>query len=201
MVRTGIFVIGILLAIATVQSTSKAQAVEQGTIIIDPYYGFPLFGEKFAELVAKDSKSTIKGIGPVGGRVEYMVSNRLGLTMQYIHKSINVSWSGHDKTGSAIDSTGYLVKSNMLIGVNLHLAASNDVLDMYISMAAGTNIHDAHVIRDSQSSTKMDVNWQGNPFAIRVALGARYYFTNIIGVSTELGIGGPLVTMGASIKF
>jgi hypothetical protein len=39
------------------------------------------------------------------------------------------------------------------------------------------------------------------PFSMRLCTGIRYYFSDNIGANMELGLGGPLVSLGLSLKF
>ena len=38
------------------------------------------------------------------------------------------------------------------------------------------------------------------PVSARIALGMRYYFNNNIGINSELGIGGPMLSVGVSVR-
>ena len=70
--------------IATVALTfgvnNKVSAqVEEGNVIIDLYYGFPNGAKTFYSIFESYSGFKATGIGPLGGRVEYMVADNLGV--------------------------------------------------------------------------------------------------------------------------
>ena len=71
-----------ILAVNVGFVNSASAQVEQGSIIIDPYYGFPNFGKKLADSFISDSITgsiDVTGIGPCGLRGEYLVSDNFGV--------------------------------------------------------------------------------------------------------------------------
>jgi len=192
-----------LVVVMMAKANCSAQSVEQGKIIIDPYYGYSFAGDKFSEWVTKANETKISGLGPLGGRVEYMVANRVGVGLIFNYNSVEVSWPARDSTGAIIDSTGTMVLTNVMINVNAHLSASNHVLDLYVGFATGTASREGTLSASTPGSSSTAIDWKDwLPFGIRATLGGRYYFTDNLGVNAELGIGsGPIISAGASVKF
>lgn len=193
-----------IACIIALSSDSNAQSVEKGTIIIEPYYGYSNAGSSFSDWVTKNPETKISGLGPLGGRIEYMIANRVGMGVTFNYYSAKVKWIILDSTGTSIDSTGSMVLTNAMVNVNVHLAASSDVLDLYVGLATGTASRKG--VRSSNAADAVDIDIDFDdykmPFAIRVTFGGRYYLTDHLGFSAELGVGsGPLISGGVSVKF
>jgi hypothetical protein len=200
--------IGILTALTLVFGVNQqvSAQVEQGSIIIDPYYGYPNFGKKFADAIVSDSAENvdITGIGPAGLRAEYLISDNFGVGFDFIYNSVGVKYNYTVTDGTGTHS--YEDKINqqrfrVQLRMNYHFVQT-DVMDAYVGFGAGTNIR-----RFSTEST--DPNFIAPdaltgaliPVSIRLALGSRFYFTDNIGLNVELGLGGPVLSGGISIKF
>jgi outer membrane protein W len=184
---------------------SNAQAVSEGNIIIDPYYGYPNFGSKFASSLNGIENSKVTGIGPMGLRAEYMVADKFGIGVDFIYNSFNVSG-----TIDSLNSDGTLYKSydakiysqryRPQIRMNYHFV-SNDALDAYVGVGVGANIRKIGTKTDYPNYNDNSISGSLIPVSLRLALGMRYYFTDNIGLNLELGLGGPFMSGGLSIKF
>ena len=86
---------------------------------------------------------------------------------------------------------------------NYHFNITNPALDSYIGVGAGTNNRFRATLENGVDITDNDglSNFTLLPFSLRIAAGLRYYFTDNIGLNTEIGLGGPIVSAGLSIKF
>ena len=85
-------------------NTAKAQAVEEGNVIINAYYGGPdLFGA-ILESTRTNSNSTdtkVSVLGPLGATVSYMISKEVGLGLDINHTDVKLTY-----TDPAVDSAG-----------------------------------------------------------------------------------------------
>lgn len=112
-----------------------SQAVEQGNVLIDGYYGFPNLWTSVLK-TAYASSSTATGItigtfGPVGGRFEYLLSDKVGLGLDVHTATSSVTWT------DGIYS--YKVSANRLRfcpRINVHFGSS-DNLDLYGAFGVG----------------------------------------------------------------
>jgi outer membrane protein W len=195
---------------------SFGQGVSQGNVIIDAYYGFPNFGKSFLQEVedANSGATNFKagGIGPAGLRVEYMIADRIGLGVDVIYNSNSSSFTSIDSIYNGNTDT-WTPESNSLeykmqrvraqLRFNYHFITTNPALDSYIGVGAGTNNRFRARLENGVDITDNDglSNSTLVPFSLRIAAGLRYYFTDNIGLNTEIGLGGPLVSAGLSIKF
>lgn len=196
-------IMGIVLLTLHSPHNTSAQSVEQGTIIIDPYYGFPFAGKILIEELFSPMTMTVTGVGPTGGRIEYLLTDRFGMGIDIIYKQIIGDFTAQDTASNNIYTyRGTVTRTRIQVRFNYHLMASGENLDLYVGMATGTN--NRKVVLTSVDDPTQELtfnNFQFLPFSARIAFGMRYYFMKNIGLNTELGIGGPLITAGVSIKF
>ena len=84
-----LLIIATLLSGFAFDSNLNAQTVSKGNVIIDPYYGGPNFGSVVLNLLKSvESEIKLTGIGPAGGRMEYLLADNFGLGVDFIYNSI-----------------------------------------------------------------------------------------------------------------
>jgi outer membrane protein W len=200
---------GVALAIfaACVQpSTASAQAVEEGNILIDVYYGFPnLYGATFKRAYANsgtEENVKISSLGPIGLRGEYMVSDKIGLGLDIGFNNTKLTYTEFD----SFDNKDYeydfkTQKIGAMVTFNFHFLESNDNLDAYFMVGAGYG--NRSFTFESTDPNYSDETIDGLiPVASRVGVGMRYFFTDNIGMNLAIGFGqGGLVNGGLSLKF
>jgi hypothetical protein len=208
----------LLMAAATVVAGNLvfSQANSQGNFIIDPYYGAPNLGKSFwSSIEDANGTSSFKatGVGPMGLRGEYMVSDRIGVGFDFIYNSNNISYTDTDTLYDSGTDTYYtqdveykrtMNRVRVQARFNYHFDVSNPDLDAYFGVGAGTNNRFRKFYREGVEETD-DFEGSGNltliPVSFRLCTGLRYYFTENIGLNAEIGLGGPLVSAGVSIRF
>lgn len=190
----------------------SAQAMSEGNVGIDLYYGFPNLYKTVLESSVSDSASTldVRGVGPLGLRFEYMLADKVGLGIDIAYNTTSVSYSEdvsvYNATTMSYDVTTYDYKlSSPKIGVmvvfNYHFI-DNDQLDFFGTIGAGyknrslkLTSNDPDFVDDSASLTAI-------PVAGRIGVGMRYFFTNNIGINLGVGFGqGGIINGGLSFKF
>ena len=193
--------VGLLLA----ANPASAQ-VEEGNIIIDPYYGYPNIGKSLMSASINEDAVNTKatGIGPLGLRVEYMLADNLGLGLDFIYNSAGIT-GDYNSTDSLGNSVTYTDKASMqrirvLLRFNYHFVQT-DALDAYIGGGAGYNTRIWKYESTDPDFDEPSATGSLLPVAFRAALGARYYFTDNIGLNAEIGLGGPVLSGGISLKF
>jgi hypothetical protein len=206
----------VAVAIAAISGgTSFAQANSTGNIIIDPYYGYPNFGKAFYQSIedaddTQDFKAT--GVGPMGLRAEYMIADRIGVGVDVIYNSNNISYTSLDSvynsaTGAWTEERKEYERKMNRVRVqarfNYHFEVSNPDLDAYFGIGAGTN---NRFRKYYENGVEIDDNYDGTgsltliPVSFRLCTGMRYYFSENIGMNAEIGLGGPLISAGLSIR-
>ena len=71
------------------QSNVHAQAMEQGKIGIDVYYGYGTFASAIVKAITSESTAKTSFLGPVGVRGEYMVSDEVGVGLDFYFSNSN----------------------------------------------------------------------------------------------------------------
>jgi opacity protein-like surface antigen len=199
------FIGAALIATIGFNNTAVAQ-VEQGNVIIDLYYGYPNFGKKLADGINNASSDiTVGGIGPAGIRVEYMLADNFGLGVDFIYNSTNLSFTADSLNLDGTVNRSYDVKTSMqrvrvMLRANYHFVQT-DVMDAYVGFGAGSNNRFWGLNTDYPDYEDESIGATAIPVSARIALGTRFYFTDNIGANVELGIGGPLISGGLSLKF
>lgn len=200
---TMIITTGVL--IFSTNSNVSAQ-VEQGSIIIDPYYGFPNFGKSWAQSIISDSSTNVNviGIGPAGLRGEYLVSDNFGVGFDVIYNSVGAdyNYTTWDTSGFTQTHTGTLKMQRLRVHLRLNYHfVQTEVVDAYVGFGAGTNTRKISDVSTQSNYNGQSITGAFLPVSMRVALGTRFYFTQNLGLNLELGLGGPVISGGVSLKF
>ncbi len=193
-----------LLVIAPMYAQSQINA--KGSVVVDPYYGFPNFGKAFLSSIESNSTGvSTTAIGPCGLRAEYMLADKFGMGVDFIYNSMSGSYQidslNTDQTVyKSYDSKLAMQRYRVQLRMNYHFL-TEDKVDAYIGFGAGTNIRRYVYKTDMPNAGEFSESGSLLPFSLRLALGVRYYFTNNIGLNSEIGLGGPLVSLGVSFRF
>jgi len=203
-----LFAAAFLAFAATATNTASAQAVEEGNILIDAYYGFPnLYSTTFKAAYANGAGTTnvsISGLGPVGLRAEYLLTDKVGLGLDIGFNNTKLKYSdvGTDENGNptVYNYDFSTQKIGVMVTFNYHFI-DNDNLDFYGVFGAGYGNRSFEYKSNDPYFTDGDVKGIF-PVASRLGLGLRYFFTDNIGANIGLGVGqGGLLNAGLSFKF
>ena len=198
-------IIGATLLICT-PIFAQSQINAKGSVIVDAYYGFPNFGKAFLSSIESNSAGvSTTAIGPCGARAEYMVADKFGIGADFIYNSMSGTFQvdslNTDNTVyKSYDAKLAMQRYRVQLRMNYHFVRE-EKMDAYFGFGAGTNIRKYVYKNDMPNADTFSESATLLPFSMRVALGMRYYFTNNIGLNTELGIGGQLVSAGLSVRF
>jgi opacity protein-like surface antigen len=204
-------VIAVMISAGFNQQT-YAQAVEEGNIVLEGYYGFPnLYTSVFKAAYANTGSEldlNVGGAGPFGFRFEYLVTDKIGLGLDVSLSSSSVNYNElgtvyNQTTGSYTDVLYNYDFSTRKIGAlvcfNYHFL-DNDKFDLFSTVGIGYSNRnfdftstDPDYIPTSLSSFI--------PVGFKGGLGMRYLFTDNIGANLQLGFGpGGLLNAGISFK-
>jgi len=186
----------------------NAQVFEEGNVGIDVYYGFPnLYTAVFKTAYANSGTETdisIGGIGPVGIRGEYLLTDKLGIGMDLGFNNSNLTFKdvGTDSNGNptTYDYTYKTQKIGAMVTLNYHFI-DNDQIDFYGVFGMGYGNRSYKFESTDPSYTEASVK-SLVPVASRLGIGVRYFFTDNIGLNLGLGFGqGGVANAGISFKF
>lgn len=184
---------------------TNAQALEEGNVTFDPYYGVASVIAK-AVFTAPDSAANTsdKFIGPIGFKFEYMGSDKIGVGFEYNYTIGELTWQ-ETKTDTVTSQTktyNYKIRRDLhrfMPRINIHFGGSES-FDSYFGVAVGYRLPKWTIESDEAGYSYETGSFSS--FALRLALGARYYITDNIGLHMELGLGGgTLIHIGLSTKF
>ncbi len=199
-----------------------SQANFTGNIIISPYYGFPNFGSltlPSSELHGTNAK--FNSLGPLGIRAEYMISEKIGLGIDVIYNSYNLTFTSESSVYNGnldqwVTQDVKVEKSMQRIRIqaryNYHFKVSNPSNDWYFGLGVGSNsrifkyFENGVKTTDPGTSNQSDtsqVNFTGSnvfPISTRVCFGYKHYLTSNWAGGIEIGLGGPIISAGITYK-
>lgn len=204
----------VALTMLFASTNSNAQVVQQGSIIVDGYYGFPNLYSSIFKAAYANSGSEIGlkfgSLGPVGIRGEYLLSDKVGLGLDLGMNSSSISY---DEVSSVYNSTTMTYsdvsynykfatkKIGAIVTFNYHFI-ENDKLDAYFVIGMGYGKRTFTTSTTDPSYTDGGTIRGLIPVASKIGVGMRYFFTENIGANLALGLGqGGLVNVGVSAKF
>ena len=196
----------IALTMMLAPTKSNAQAIGEGKIIVDGYYGFGnLYNAVFESLASSSGLNiTNRFMGPLGVRGEYLISDKVGFGLDLGYSSASMNYDETITSNSSTDTYNYSVKSSkigVMVTFNYHFVES-DKFDAYFVTGLGygnrnttfASTNKDYIVPASTSSLF--------PVAARIGVGMRYFFTENIGANLGLGLGqGGLVNIGITAKF
>ena len=181
-----------------------AQPTEKGNIMIDPYYGGPNFGGILARAFPLVNDKKVTSMGPFGLRAEYMVKDNIGLGIDFIYNAFTMSGTIDSlfEDNSLYQTFPYKVsvgRTRVHVRMNYHFSREERV-DAYVGVGLGLSVRKVGV--ETEMVSRQDYTGIGGlfPLNMRLAVGIRYYFIRNLGIQAEMGLGGPLVSAGLSLR-
>jgi hypothetical protein len=193
-------------------STSKAQAFDEGIGFASLGYGFPNFAKTWLDLADygfSDEAST-SAIGPIHGRFEYGITEKLGIGVSVNFANAKRSWLYNTTNSSGTDvaykeSLSYNT-INALIRINWHWV-DHDKVDVYSGLGLGYNHvsfkYDTENPNNDASASEEELNTLFNflPIGYEATVGMRYMFTENLGAYLEAGWSKSLFQFGVVYSF
>lgn len=171
------------------------KCVNKYDIIVDAYYGYPyILGNIYQQAIEDTIPGFMinpKNINHIGGRVEYLIFDQIGVGIEYTYALFHFTHQGYN----AKYYTAGVKKQRILAKFNFHLATTPNI-DPYLT--AGIGYTNSQLFSEDPTLESEDVNLV--PVASRLGIGLRYFFTDMVGINFEAGLGGPLIQVGLSLK-
>jgi opacity protein-like surface antigen len=193
----------------------NAQHYTQGQVVVDAYYGFPNLYSTALESSLNSLNTTnslelisysASSIGPVGGRAEYLVTDNIGIGVDFSYTNTVATFSLKDVNNfshsyNQVNSfTADVTRIRAMPRINIHFG-EEPKFDPYFTFGLGYYYVSAKISADDPSVTPVTINGALIPVSTRAGLGCRYFFTDHIGAGVEIGLFGPLLTGGLTGKF
>lgn len=202
-----LFSIGLMISTISIAQTP----VMTGNILFDPYLGVPT-GNVLWNNGDGDNYKVNGGQFAYGGRLEYMIADGLGIGVDvnyvktgfsYDLDSVNYNYNSTTGQYDTLLTSGLYdytaQKTRIMIRINKHFVQTDNV-DAYFGAAAGYRLVSRTTSFDGTPTSEQEEALI--PVAFRLALGARFYFTQNIGAHIELGaFGGQVIQAGLALKF
>ena len=198
MITRLIFIISVVLSLT--DHTGYSQIVERKSTTVEVYVGYPDWWKILFKSVLGSSGAyniNTKGQGPFGFRLDHILTNRigLGLDMWYANTRITGIYNPSNTVTKANNITfdANLLRLNAIAKMTIHLAKSNK-FDPYVHFGFGY----LYSRYNFNSSNKAVYNVD-NPLPQitgRAGIGLKYYATPELGFVLDVGVGGPLISIG-----
>jgi hypothetical protein len=195
---------------------SYSQILFAGNHVIEGYLGMPNAarisgGVNFVTGEMNEGEITrFSGIAPSGMRYSYMLSDNISVGFDLIYNYSNISRSTTDTIYNGISGQWeYLKSTNQDISkrfrfhfrMNFHLQTVRPESDSYFGIGVGSNNRWITRYENNQFiETLKGSDAAILPFSMRICYGYRYFFGYNWGISGEVGLGGPLLSLGVSYK-
>lgn len=192
----------LLFLMTVLNSNLKAQVssdftnnkcIKKDNILIDAFYGWPYFnGVLLRSLSNANNLSNVKNTNHLGARFEFMLDEKIGLGGEFTYADAGVNYQS-GTTGNW-EKAG-VSKIRILGRFNYHFGTTEKI-DPYFALGAGykrTTYYDSGASNLNQTLNLV-------PVSFKLALGMRVFFDDLIGLNAEIGIGGPLISAGFSLK-
>jgi len=201
-----------LFIVLFLSQSIKSQALYPGNVMLDIYGGFPNFGKMLVSSnLANVQTISLNGLAPSGVRGEYMIEDNIGVGFDVMYNYVNfkyqimdTSWFGDQVVINSNDYHSIMKRVRVHFRFNYHIEHENPRIDSYFGFGIGYNSRTYSSTKnnlDNTSEFKSRIQLIPFPVSARVCFGGRYYFSQYIGLVGEVGLGGPLISLGLSLKY
>lgn len=190
----------------------KSQALYPGNIMLDAYLGAPNFGKILVTSgLGVDQKISLNGLGPSGFRAEYLIDDNLGVGIDVMYNYVDYKYQKYDTAwfgdNALIQSDYYhsvMERLRIQFRMNYHFEHANPRFDTYFGFGLGYNNRSYYSTKNNIDNTKEfkdRISLIPFPISARICAGGRYYFSQYMGLVGEVGLGGPLISVGLAFKY
>ncbi|MBR9860167.1 porin family protein [bacterium] len=197
--------ITLLASFILIFSGLQAQT-EQGQSVVCLNAGYSIIGNGLSAAVNElaDDNAQLSTTPVIIGSFDYGVTDKfsMGLFFGYQSTKSDFTYTYFDQGDSTTENvTVSGTRTNISIRPNFHYLSS-DKLDLYSGLRVGWLFRNFSQNSTDENFETLDI-FDGNRFTMGLTLlGARYYFTDNIGINMEVGIGVPYaVNGGLSVRF
>jgi hypothetical protein len=193
--------------------TTPSKSIYRGTLKVETFYGFPnlltaAIKNTYELTNQKKEQLSITGIGPIGLRAEYFITDHIAFGAELSYAATSIQWQEHGtiKLNDTIVPYNYSFKLTaprirMLGKFNFHFGTTEH-FDWYAGLGIGYNSTRIHLETDAPYIRDYDIlSLYFLPLSARIDFGGNYYFTKNLGVGFEVGLGGPLAAVALTAKF
>ncbi|MES2589729.1 MAG: outer membrane beta-barrel protein [Bacteroidota bacterium] len=196
-----ICLIGILFLLST---NIFSQAVEKGNFVIEPYVGFPNVSKIVLKNIKRIHDSELKSTGPFGIKVDYFFKDKISFGINCIYNSYNIKGQIDSlNTNNVVDSTYFITvdmqRFRFQANAKYHFFVG-EKLDTYVGFGFGMNSRKYTFDSSFPNLNEKSIFATVLPVSARFDLGFRYFLSKNVGFNFEMGIGGPIMIAGLTVK-
>lgn len=186
----------VLFAFALTQKSSlKAQAFETGSNIISAGYGAPNLNKTLFKIYEDENDYALKGYGPIHLKYEHAVSDRIGLGLSINHVASSISYKNLYNYDYKLNFSSTKFNAR----VNVHFFSS-ETFDAFWGVGVGYGTSTSKWTTNDPDDSNVSFS-NPIPIGLESTLGARYFFSENIGLYAEIGFAKSIVQGGLSFKF
>lgn len=185
-------------------SEACSQAFTEGSNVVSLGYGGVTLLGSLSQNFDDYNDVQYKGMGPLYFKFEHAMTDNIGLgvNVAYATNEWSYDYASTDANGNAVNYKETTSRStySILARFNYHIG-SNDKFDPYVGFGMG--YRDATWKYDTTNpdgTTNVDIKGL-MPFGMELTIGARYFFTENIGLYAEVGAAKSVVQGGLAVKF
>ncbi|MBI3235546.1 MAG: outer membrane beta-barrel protein, partial [Bacteroidetes bacterium] len=153
-------------------------------------YGYQLLSRKdFFDQNQSAQNYKSKGFGPLVLKYEYAISEKIGIGASMSYTTASVSWDdlgGSNGFDTTYRNTYKFTKYTITPRINFHYG-DNEKLDLYTGFGVGMRRVN-NVFSTTDPAGSKETFKQGVPISLEITTGARFLFTEQIGVFVEVGV-------------
>lgn len=208
------YIILFLLTYFSNSNIAKSQIALETNTIIETYIGGPNFARLFSAPNYVNTSTVINqttSIPIIGLKAEFFVGDRIGVGANIYYNTLTINYT-NCYYQSNIDFSQELITENIskrmdrlriIAYFNYHFNLNNPNIDLYWGLGAGYN---SKKFNYTLNNKRFDETRDESrpliilPFTARTYIGFRYFPVDNIGINTEFGVGGPLVSAGISFR-
>lgn len=181
---------------------STAQAMQKGDLVVTGFSSYPNWGKFGMETVLQAfniNDYVVNGFPPSGVKLEFMLSDEIGFTLDGIFNSWNAKWKNN-----GFNYEASIFRTRIQIGMNYHIPdLDSDNLDLYGGFGIGSNSNLKRFESNDEFADEekyFNNSFLSFPLSARVRAGVTYYVSQMIGINAELALGGPVIGLGVVVK-
>ncbi len=194
--------------------TPIIKSIHKRTVKVEAFYGFPnlltaALKNTYELTNQKKEQLSIVGFGPVGLRAEYFITDHLAFGGEISYATTSIQWQEkgnikmNDSTSIPYNYSFKLTAPRLRVlgKFNFHFGTTEH-FDWYTGLGIGYNGTRVKLFTDAPYIRDYDIlSLYFLPLSARLDFGCNYYFTKNIGIGFEVGLGGPLASVGLTAKF
>lgn len=180
------------------QQHVKAQAFQQEDVVFSLGYGMPNLTKSVFKAAFEGENANVSGFGPLHAKVEYGISDKIGIGLSINHVSTKFDAQYFDDVANRNYFANYNYNSTKFnLRTNIHFSNS-DKLDAYWGFGVGYGIGSVSVSTNDPDLEDLDLS--GGGLGFESTLGLRYFVTENVGLYTEVGFAKSIIQFGLNYK-